>query len=399
LSTNAREEEMMRTIAKIMVVGVVLGLTLMAFPALAFEATTVVLNSSTGNPVGTGYTPTSTDDVVVFYAYGAVRPYNGSNLTDGTFGPNGESRQARVGQPIMDGMPYGSLLVQFGSAGQIDPLAQFMGEKGVLRLFPGNLNQELFVGLNMSDADLSGMAGDIVVILITATADEAQIAELTIDSNSAYPLPTGLVADAGTDQFLVIAHGAMQLTGRFYFGPEGEPKFNRAGQPLPEGPFGQLCGSFSLVTAGFPIGDGGSFKAQTVDLGRELVLYTDMSDTDQAGIAGEFQVKVIQLQVGTSSAESEAIDLGSFHQSYPNPVASSANIAFSLAGPADVELKIYDASGGLVRTLMDQRVESGNYNLIWDGRNENGRPVPSGTYFSRLTHEGRSSVEKLVVVN
>jgi hypothetical protein len=390
---------MMRKFTPTMVAGVVLGLALLVLPASAFQATTVVLNAGTDNPVGTGYTPTTTDDVVVFYAYGAVKPFNGANITGGTFGPSGECRLERADQPIIEGMPYGSLLVQFGSSGDISSGAQFMGEKGVLRLSTSNLNQELFVGLNMSDADFTGMTGEIVVILITAPADEVQIAELTINSGSAYPLPTGLVADSGTDQFLVIAHGAMRFVVIPYFGPEGAPKLNRVGQPLPDGPFGQLCASFSSVLDGFPVGDGGSFKAQANDVGDELRLYTNMSETDHGSIVGEFQVKVIQLQAGSSSAGSEPIDLEAFHRSFPNPAMSSTGIAFSLPHPAEVELKIYDASGALVRTLLDQWTDAGSYDLVWDGRDENGRSVTSGTYFSRLTQDGKSSVKKLVVVN
>jgi len=70
---------------------------------------------------------------------------------------------------------------------------------------------------------------------------------------------------------------------------------------------------------------------------------------------------------------------------YPNPFNPSTSIEFALpqAGPA--ELNIYDVLGQRVRTLVKETDHAaGFYTAIWDGLDNNRRPVGSGIYFYRL---------------
>lgn len=59
---------------------------------------------------------------------------------------------------------------------------------------------------------------------------------------------------------------------------------------------------------------------------------------------------------------------------------------------ATVELAIYDLQGKLVRALASkENFEAGRRELVWDGKNDNGRAVSSGVYFYRLHAVGLSS--------
>ena len=51
----------------------------------------------------------------------------------------------------------------------------------------------------------------------------------------------------------------------------------------------------------------------------------------------------------------------------------------------DGVLRVFDASGRLVRTLVDATQASGVYRARWNGKNDRGRGVASGRYFYRLT--------------
>ena len=82
----------------------------------------------------------------------------------------------------------------------------------------------------------------------------------------------------------------------------------------------------------------------------------------------------------------------------PNPFVSCTIIRLSLAVSAEVSLKIYDISGRMVRTLMEGRKDSGRYEVLWDGRNEEGRQVSSGIYFCRLSTRNFGQTQKLVLV-
>jgi hypothetical protein len=71
--------------------------------------------------------------------------------------------------------------------------------------------------------------------------------------------------------------------------------------------------------------------------------------------------------------------------SYPNPSYSGSVIAYSIGQPSNVGLNIYDISGRLIRTLVDEAELPGSYTVEWDGRDANGSRIPSGTYVYRLS--------------
>jgi len=83
---------------------------------------------------------------------------------------------------------------------------------------------------------------------------------------------------------------------------------------------------------------------------------------------------------------------------YPNPVNPRAQVAFQLAEAGAVQVRIYDAAGSLVRTLLDGYREAGEAELTWDGRDEAGQEVGSGVYFVRLTAKRQQDSAKLVIL-
>lgn len=85
-------------------------------------------------------------------------------------------------------------------------------------------------------------------------------------------------------------------------------------------------------------------------------------------------------------------------QNVPNPFNPATTIAFDLPARATVSLRVYDARGRLVRTLIDGARGAGVHTVEWDGRDERDRRAPSGVYFYRLTGEGVSQARKMVLV-
>jgi hypothetical protein len=74
-------------------------------------------------------------------------------------------------------------------------------------------------------------------------------------------------------------------------------------------------------------------------------------------------------------------------QNYPNPFNPQTTIRFYLAQGGYVNLKVYNLTGQLVRELASGLYDSGEYALIWDGRNEADQDVASGVYFYMLSTE------------
>ncbi|MDD5530509.1 MAG: FlgD immunoglobulin-like domain containing protein [bacterium] len=69
---------------------------------------------------------------------------------------------------------------------------------------------------------------------------------------------------------------------------------------------------------------------------------------------------------------------------YPNPSYNNVNIKYSLPKCGNVSLKIYDITGNLVRTLVDNSQSVGEHTTLWNGKNTNGTKVPAGIYFYEL---------------
>lgn len=85
-------------------------------------------------------------------------------------------------------------------------------------------------------------------------------------------------------------------------------------------------------------------------------------------------------------------------QNQPNPCREFTIINYQLPKPASTVLRIYDMSGRLVRTLVDDEKEPGSHTVTWDGKGENGLPVATGVYFCRLSAGELSAMKKLVVL-
>lgn len=75
----------------------------------------------------------------------------------------------------------------------------------------------------------------------------------------------------------------------------------------------------------------------------------------------------------------------------PNPFNPSTAVFFSLDRDGHARLDIYDVRGRQVRTLVDAQLTAGSYDgaYRWDGRDDQGRSVTSGTYFQRLELDGK----------
>ena len=84
----------------------------------------------------------------------------------------------------------------------------------------------------------------------------------------------------------------------------------------------------------------------------------------------------------------------------PNPFQRSAVIRFSLAGSEHVDLKIYDVSGRMVRTLIDHALAGGQeHSAVWDGADDAGRPTAAGVYWAQLaTESGFASTRRMIVM-
>ena len=72
------------------------------------------------------------------------------------------------------------------------------------------------------------------------------------------------------------------------------------------------------------------------------------------------------------------------NQNHPNPFNPRTSINFALAKPGPAMLQVFDVSGRLVKTLLQEDLPAGPQSVLWDGTTSAGQPVASGVYFYRL---------------
>ena len=147
--------------------------------------------------------------------------------------------------------------------------------------------------------------------------------------------------------------------------------------------------AFGLGTGPFDIPAGGSI----------LVAFAYVGGSDLADLQANADA-ALAFHAGMPTdtgerAETAAPRASHLAQNAPNPFNPSTEIAFDLPSATRVELRIYAVDGRLVRTLVDGERSAGTNRVVWDGRDDAGRSVPSGTYFYRFAADGRSIVRKM----
>ena len=82
------------------------------------------------------------------------------------------------------------------------------------------------------------------------------------------------------------------------------------------------------------------------------------------------------------------------HQNYPNPFNPSTTINFSLNSSEKITLKIFDALGKEIETLIDDYFESGYHSKLYILNSK----LSSGVYFYRLSTQEYSETKSMVLL-
>jgi hypothetical protein len=97
-------------------------------------------------------------------------------------------------------------------------------------------------------------------------------------------------------------------------------------------------------------------------------------------------------------------------QNYPNPFTNRTSIQYAVAGRETKDknlttnyclqttLKIFDLSGRLVRTLVNETLKPGHYKVDWDGRDDSGNSISAGIYFYHLQTKDYSETRKMILI-
>ena len=85
-------------------------------------------------------------------------------------------------------------------------------------------------------------------------------------------------------------------------------------------------------------------------------------------------------------------------QNYPNPFNPQTTISYSLYEKAPVHLFIANSNGQVVRSIVNNVQQAGEYSLQWDGMDNYGNAMTSGIYFVVLKSATGQMVRRMVLL-
>jgi FlgD Ig-like domain len=126
-------------------------------------------------------------------------------------------------------------------------------------------------------------------------------------------------------------------------------------------------------------------------------LFTDQLETGWGWVIDSLQIQDLTLALDDLNF---TVNKFSLQQNYPNPFNPTTTIRFSLDKSASVSLKVYDITGKLVKTLYnDKKLKAGvAHKVVWNGKNNLGNSVASGTFYYKLKAGEKVSVKKMILL-
>jgi hypothetical protein len=215
------------------------------------------------------------------------------------------------------------------------------------------------------------------------SGDGAVTLAVNVDNNAEALKGLRLTVEFGVGNELVAVEkgGLVSGKGMTFFGT------------IPAGP-GRVYIDVAALGTGVALDGSGEVARLTVRPGGSEAVEVRLVGMDLRDVNNERDV--IEVAGGGNHYLPTVSALG---QNHPNPFNPNTTISYDVAAPGLVSLRIYDVSGRLVRTLVDEWKGVGRFDQLWDGTDNNGVHVTSGVYFYRMTSPGfKSQTRKMLLL-
>ena len=126
--------------------------------------------------------------------------------------------------------------------------------------------------------------------------------------------------------------------------------------------------------------------------------FIDIGDQNYLLVTQLECISVYEYEIVFSAVNDELISISPQLTNYPNPFNPTTTISFSLPNEQKIELTIYNIKGQKVKTLMDCYTSPGEFELIWNGKDDNGKRVCSGVYFYKLRTQNNEIIRKMLLL-
>ena len=159
--------------------------------------------------------------------------------------------------------------------------------------------------------------------------------------------------------------------------------------PAPAGTGTAMTGAFGTVQ----VAVSAALPTPSLPTGAQTLWIRGRDSVGNWGPAGSLAV---QVNGGTTDAGLADVAVAfSLGQNFPNPFEKGTAIRFALPTAEDVNLKVFNVQGRLVRTLLEGHRGAGRHVVNWDGRDDTGNAVASGVYFYRLKAGSREAERRM----
>jgi hypothetical protein len=133
------------------------------------------------------------------------------------------------------------------------------------------------------------------------------------------------------------------------------------------------------------------------DIQTEVNYSYTISATDhsgnESGLSEEIIISITDIE-NTSSLPLKYYLL----QNYPNPFNPVTTIKYGILNSGDVNVMIYDVLGNTVKELVNKKQSKGHYQVMWNGKNIQNKPVSSGIYYYQIVTQHFQNIKKMVLV-
>ncbi|MCD4651364.1 MAG: T9SS type A sorting domain-containing protein [Candidatus Cloacimonetes bacterium] len=85
-------------------------------------------------------------------------------------------------------------------------------------------------------------------------------------------------------------------------------------------------------------------------------------------------------------------------QNFPNPFNPETTIGFSIKSSGNIAITIYNTKGQVVKNLIDSYLQEGTHQVVWNGKDSNGKAVASGVYFYGLNYGSYTNLKKMIML-
>ena len=215
-------------------------------------------------------------------------------------------------------------------------------------------------------------------------------------------MPTGVTYDVAND-----FPGANNIAGGLWSSPDyipGKAVIGGVMQGQPDMFFVYELAEttppwLKLLTTGGTVAPGNNMDVNLRVYGvptRLDTMYVVFNSNDpQTPVANIPIIRELLTGIGGANAIPTTYDVA---QNYPNPFNPTTTIKYQLPEASQVKLVVYNVLGQKVRTLVNKQMQPGYYQVVWDGRNDQGVQVSSGIYIYRFESDGLTRTMKMILM-